>query len=288
MSTITSLRIQSLVQRHPVAAYFVLAYLVTWGGIVLIVGSQGVGRGTITTPQFMLVWAAMLLGSGGVGLLLTTLLEGRAGLTGLLSGMGRWRVGGSWYAPLLIAPLAVSVVLAVLAQVSPRFTPGIVTASDKTTPLVLFLVVAFGTFVEELGWTGFATRRLRGRASFLTQGVMIGLLWGAWHFMGDLTGSRAAYGDLFVPHFLAFWLVPLTAFRVLIVWVYDHTESLLLTQLMHASYSPFLFVLGPAGLSAGEALTYEAAFTAVLCLVTLVVVVLDRRRPVRPFQPRAA
>ena len=281
------LNLQAFVKRHPVATYFALAYLVTWSGIVMIVGPQGVGQGTITTPQFMLVWVAMLLGSGGTGLLLTALLEGRSGLKRLLSGMGRWRVGGRWYAPLLITPLAVVAVLAGLAQVSPRFTPGIVTASDKTTPLVMFLVVAFGTFVEELGWTGFATRRLRGQASFLTLGLMVGGLWGAWHFMGDLTGSRAAYGDLFVPHFLAFWLVPLTAFRVLIVWVYDHTESLLLTQLMHASYSPVLFVLGPAGLAATESLTYETAFTVVLCLVTLAVVGLERRRHVGLPQPRA-
>ncbi|MCW5850087.1 MAG: CPBP family intramembrane metalloprotease [Anaerolineae bacterium] len=281
------LMLRSFIQRHPVAAYFVLAYLVTWGAIVLIVGPQGVGRGTITPPQFMLVWTAMLLGSGGVGLLLTALLEGRDGLTRLLSGMGRWRVSGWWYAPLLITPLTVGVVLAVLSQTSPRFTPGIVAASDKLSLVILFLVVAFGTFVEELGWTGFATRRRRGQASFLALGLLVGVLWSAWHFMGDFTGSRAAYGDLFVPHFLAFWLVPLTAFRILIVWVYTHTESLLLTQLMHASYSPFLFVLGPTGLSAGESLTYEAAFTVVLCLVTLAVVALERRRSMRPFQPRA-
>ncbi len=279
--------LRNILQRHPVATYFGLAYLVTWGGIVLIVGPRELGRGSVPMSQFMLVWVAMLLGSGGVGLLFTALLEGRAGLTRLLSGMGRWRVGGRWYAPLLITPLAVGVVLAILAQVSPRFTAGIVTASDKTTLVILFLVVAFGTFVEELGWTGFALRRLRGRASWLTLGLTMGVLWGAWHFMGDLTGSRAAYGDLFLPHFLAFWLLPLTAFRVLIVWVYDHTESLLLTQLMHASYSPFLFVLGPTGLSAIESLTYETAFTLVLCLVTLAVVVLDRRRGVRLSQARA-
>ena len=272
------------VKRHPVATYFVLAYLVTWSGIVLVVGPQGVGRGSVPMSQFMLIWVAMLLGSGGVGLLLTALLEGRAGLKRLLAGMGHWRVGGRWYLPLLITPLAVGVVLAALTPLSPVFTPGILTAGDKLTPVLMFLVVAFGTFVEELGWTGFALRRLRGGASLLALGVMLGGLWGAWHFMGDLTGSRAAYGDLFLPHFLAFWLIPLTAFRVLIVWVYEHTESLLLAQLMHAGYSPVLFVLGPSAMSAREALTYETAFTAVLVLVTLAVVVLERRRHLRPFQ----
>lgn len=268
----------NLIKRRPVATYFVLAYLVTWTSIALVVGPQNILRGTISSSQFMLIWAAMLLGSGGVGLLLTGALDGRAGLRALAAGIGRWRVGWRWYLPLLINPLVVGAALAVLTQTSPAFTPGILTAPDKVTPLVMFLVVAFGTFVEEFGWTGFAARHLWGRYNWLTIGLGVGVLWAGWHFMGDLIGSRAVYGPLFLLHFLAFWLVPLTAFRVLIVWVYRHTQSLPLAMLMHASYSPVLFVLGPTAMSSGEAVTYETTFTLMLCLVTLVVVLLERRR----------
>ena len=275
--------ITDFIRRRPVVTYFVLAYVVTWTCIVLAVGPQNISRGTVDMSRFMLIWVGMLLGSGGVGLLMTALVNGQAGLRALVASMSRWRVGWRWYAPLLITPLVVSLTLAVLAPVAPGFTPGFVTATDKLVLVAMFLVVAFGTFVEEFGWTGFAARHLRGRYSPLAIGLGVGVLWASWHFMGDLTGSRAMYGALFPLHFLAFWLVPLTAFRVLIVWVYDHTESLLLAMLMHASYSPVLFVMGPSGMSSGEAVTYETVFTVGLCLVTLAVVLLERRR--RPAAP---
>ncbi|MFN8473967.1 MAG: type II CAAX endopeptidase family protein [Anaerolineae bacterium] len=269
---------ESFVRRHAVAIYFILAYVVTWTLIVIIVQPQQLLRGSVGTPQFLLIWVAMLIGSGGMGVLLTALLTGRAGLRELFGGMKRWHVGWRWYAPLLIVPLVAGAVSAVLAQTAPGYVPTIIAAGDKTLPMVMFLVVAFGTFVEELGWTGFANRRLRGHYSTLTIGLVIGVLWACWHFMGDFVGSRANYAELFPFHFLVFWLVPLVAFRVLIVWVYDHTESLLMAQLMHASYSPVLFVLSPSAVTGRESVVYEASFAVLLCLVVAVIMLFDRRR----------
>ncbi len=37
-------------------------------------------------------------------------------------------------------------------------------------------------FFEELGWTGFAIPELGKRYGILTTGLIVGLLWGAWHF----------------------------------------------------------------------------------------------------------
>jgi hypothetical protein len=42
--------------------------------------------------------------------------------------------------------------------------------------------VAVG-FFEELGWTGFATPRLRLRHGFLATGLIVGVPWGAWHLL---------------------------------------------------------------------------------------------------------
>jgi membrane protease YdiL (CAAX protease family) len=44
--------------------------------------------------------------------------------------------------------------------------------------LVVGLLVPF---FEELGWTGFATAELRKRHGVLATGLIMGLLWGAWH-----------------------------------------------------------------------------------------------------------
>ena len=41
---------------------------------------------------------------------------------------------------------------------------------------------------EETGWTGFVTPRLRRNHDFRATGLLMGLLWGLWHFALFLGG----------------------------------------------------------------------------------------------------
>ena len=62
--------------------------------------------------------------------------------------------------------------------------PGIFTSTDKASFLLFGIAVGLGAgFFEELGWTGFAVPRLRRRYGVLTTGLIVGVLWGAWHFL---------------------------------------------------------------------------------------------------------
>ena len=101
----------------------------------------------------------MLAGPSVAGILLTGLVDGRAGLRELLSRLLRWRVGARWYAvALLTAPLCVTGdtlrAFAHLPGVPPRH---IVASDDKASLLLIGIAVGLvvGIF-EELGWTGFA------------------------------------------------------------------------------------------------------------------------------------
>ena len=88
----------------------------------------------------------------------------------------------------------------------------------------------------------------------------------------------------------------LTAYRVLMVWVYDRTKSLLVAVLMHASLAAstvFIngnFVFTP--LTGVAFLTWFLVFTAALWLVVTVVAVANRgqhsRQPRQPFRKRVA
>ena len=53
-------------------------------------------------------------------------------------------------------------------------------------------------------------------------------------------------GTLWLLEFAVFYVGALTAYRLLMTWVYANTQSLLLAVLMHASYTGWLFVLYPA------------------------------------------
>jgi len=178
---------------------------------------------------------------------MTGLLYGREGFRDLLTRMRRWRVGARWYViALLTAPLLFAAVSLALSLYSPEFLPGILTTSDKAALLLMGIAYGLigGGFLEELGWTGFAIPRMRLRYSVLSTGLIVGLLWGAWHYpLFSASGSSSvALGLAIVLVRLFTWL---PGYRVLMVWVYDRTGSLLVAMLMHASLSASMFILAP-------------------------------------------
>lgn len=278
--------IDAFIKKHPVETYYALTFAISWGGF-LLVGGPGLFAGTSwqSDPTFPAAVLAMLAGPPVAGIVSTVLMSGRGGLRELLSRLLRWRVAGRWYAvALLTAPVLQAAVLLALSRTSPVFLPSIVTADDKMSLLVSGIAVGIvGGFVEELGWTGFAIPRLRARHGVLVTGFIVGVLWGVWHLlqMGWVGGSSAEAipQALFMPAYVVSAIAMLTAYRILMVWVYQRTESLLVAILMHASYIfSTLFVLAPPTTGASF-LVYSGAFVATLWIVVALVAVVRARRP---------
>jgi len=90
---------------------------------------------------------------------------------------------------------------------------------------------------------------LRRRYTALATGLIVGFLWGTWHVLIAVWASRGLAGEAsltgFIAGLVAFYFVALPAYRVLMVWVYDHTASLLLAMLRHAVLSASTIVLQP-------------------------------------------
>jgi membrane protease YdiL (CAAX protease family) len=263
---------RSFIKQRPALSYFTLAFAISWGVFLLVVGGPGAIPGAgeqidRLLPLAMLAWFA---GPSGAGILLTGLVYGRAGYRDLLTRMTRWRVGARWYAvALLTAPLLYLAVLLALALLSPEFLPGIFTTGDKAA-LVLFGVgygLIGGGFLEELGWTGFATPTLRRRYGVVASGLIVGVLWGALHFSVVFWLSGDTIGGLPLAFFLAVRAIDLLVgqlpvFRVLMGWVYDRTGSLLVAMLMHASLSASMLIFAPPALSGAPFLTYCLVMSA--------------------------
>jgi hypothetical protein len=103
------------------------------------------------------VGPAMLAGPAVAGILLTGLVDGRAGLRKLLSRLLRWRVGARWWAvALLTGPLFMTAVLLVLSLTSPEFLSGIF-ASDEKASLVLMGIVGGLLWASWRSWAGRAS-----------------------------------------------------------------------------------------------------------------------------------
>jgi len=265
--------ISGFIRRHPISTYFALAFIITWSSILFVVGPEGFpGEGAQLQRLFPLVFLAMIAGPSLAGILLTGIIDGREGLRGFFSRMIRWRVDIRWYGvALLITPLLLAAILAALTLISPVFVPGIITTSDKIALLVFSFVGGLAAgFFEELGWTGFAVPKMQLRYGAFAASLMLGLIWAMWHFLADFWGNYAAFGLLYVPHFLL-WVVALPAYRILMVWAYNHTGSILVAQLMHASFVASQGILGPSAASARDNLLWYAVLAVSLWVVVAVV-----------------
>lgn len=281
--------IKAFIKTHSVLTYFALTFAISWGGVLILGSPYGMPA---PSEQFSAHWTIVFvpyfLGPSLSGILLTGLIYGRAGFRDLLSRLLRWRVSARWYAmALLTAPLLVTTMLLALSLISPVYLPEIFTKADKVGLLVTGLAVGLveGGLMEELGWTGFATPELRRRYSILATGLIVGILWAIWHFLPTYWGSGDASGALSLTLLLPpclFYAGVLPAYRVLMVWVYDHTGSLFVAMLMHASLTAStLFILAPAAQGV-PLMIYYVVFTAVIWAVVAAVAATNRGQLARP------
>jgi membrane protease YdiL (CAAX protease family) len=231
---------------------------------LIVLGPPSLAPGREREFRALVVFPVMVVWVGTVGFALTAVCDGQQGVHDLGARMVRWRVAPGWYAAaLLIPPAAILLVLFWLERlVSPAFKPNL-----------LVFGLGFGLvagFFEEIGWTGFAYPRMRQRFGALGGAVILGLAWGFWHLpVVDALGAASPHGPAWPAFFLAF-AAALAGLRVLMAWIYDHTESVLLAQLMHASSTGCLVVFGAAGVSPAEEALWYALYAAVLWVAAAV------------------
>lgn len=203
--------------------FFLLVFIISWGAIFLLAGPDGF---PISEDQAMMMGMAILLGPVLASLSLTA-LAGRAEIRNLFSRWIKCRISVRWYTvALFIAPLSTLVTLGLLGLFSFNFQPNILLSTDKAG-LVISAIVAglvVGT-CEELGWTGFAVPRLLKNRGIFSTGILVGLVWGLWHFplFWQADSFTATLPFILLMAQLFSWLPP---YRILMVWLYKNTKSI--------------------------------------------------------------
>jgi membrane protease YdiL (CAAX protease family) len=218
----------NLLKRFPITSFFILAFALDWAiRITMNVTS-------IQAPPLKLLaeYAPAL-----AAILVTVALQGKGGVRPLLSRVRLWRLNPWWYILVLLGPAAlglVSIGLFVLfggQGVQFRFLG---------LELLFLLVIGFlSSLGEEIGWRGFAFPRLQSRSNLLVASLIVGALWGVWHFPDDIT----SLGLLAAPStYIAFsWFLGLSVIgSVFMGWVYNRTGgSILLMTLSHMGLTIF-------------------------------------------------
>jgi membrane protease YdiL (CAAX protease family) len=286
---------KAFVKRNPVLTYFIITFVISWGAVLIMIGYNGMPTTKEQVDaQLPVAILAMLGGPSIAGLLMTGLVNGRAGFRNLLARLLKWRVSFFWYAvALLTGPLVLLAIHLVLSLISPIYVPGIF-ASDNRASLLLLGIMG-GVMVgicEELGWTGFAIPELRQRYSILTTGLIVGVIWGAWHILSNAVWGIRTYSGALSPALFVtlrgfgFLIGQLPPFRILMAWVYDRTGSLLVAMLMHAGLTASSLILAPLADLGVSVLIYDLALAVAMWLVAAAVVAANRGQLSREALPR--
>lgn len=161
------------------------------------------------------------------------------GIHTLLGTFLAWRVKPVWYFwALLFFPLVSLLGLLVwtlLGQPVPPFPRQ--EGFPEILPVLLnvFIATAFygGPFGEEVGWRGYALPRLQARYSPLVASILLGIVWGVWHFPLHLRGQ---YDALLGADLTGLVVRILTGvvLAILFTWLYNRTRgNLWLMVLLH-------------------------------------------------------
>ncbi len=270
--------LKAFIKNHPVLAFYVLTFAISWGGFILAVGGPGgfANADVWQTSSMAFAVMAMLAGPTIAGLFMTGIVDGRQGFRELFSRLIKWRVGIGWYAvALLPVPVLSVIVLLALSLTCPIFT-----AKNRFVVLIPGIMAGLSTVFEEIGWTGFVVLKLRKRYSIFATGLIAGVLWGLWHLLQQIYISRTYTGGVVLAVYLCLAVfnavAGLTAYRILMVWINDRTGSLLIATLMHASLTASnIFIFRPEATGA-PFLTFGLVFTAAQWVLVAVVAIINR------------
>jgi len=231
---------KSLLSRHPILSFFIMAYGFTWIIWSFIVLSQsGLGILPFRLRLFPLGAVGPFVGPMLSACIVTAITEGRTGVVRLLSRYVQWRVGFIWY-PLVLLGVPALQVLGMVLLPGELQSFQVSLLSPALLNYLLFFVPGlflYGPFAEELGWRGFALPRLQQRYGPFLGAILLGILWGLWHSPLYLLPSYASqYGGASPLLYLAQFIVTSVFITWCMAWVYNNTkESLLIMILFHTS-----------------------------------------------------
>lgn len=148
-----------------------------------------------------------------------------------------WRQPLRWWLVALFLFAAVYMLSLVITMVIGGNLPESVWSGVPVTTWVLWLlrstlftllVVAVG---EEPGWRGWMLPKLQKRFNFFICSILIGIVWGFWHFPAFINGL---YPD--GPAGILEYLIYCPALAVIYTWIYNHTgQNLLLVIVFHTA-----------------------------------------------------
>ena len=244
-------------KRHPLVIFFILACVISWAFMVpaFIIGEQrgyllpsSTTFGALTKSGFQdqsHTLLAIFASLSSYGPLIAAVIM--AGLEGTLrdwwTRVTNWRVGGRGYRDLLLLILVIFLpFLAVGLFLGPIPSRGLLSAPlGFFLPYLLYELLTSG--MEEPGWRGYALPRLQERYSAKKSALIVGLVWGLWHWPAFIPlyfnilkqpGASAPAAVIQAAiQALAYIFTTILAASFIQTWLFNRTKSAFPNLLLH-------------------------------------------------------
>lgn len=218
----------AFLRRNPVAVFFLLAYLISWGCWLL--------AATVRQPFAGLLAAMGAFGPAIAGFVCAGIAEGRGGMVKLLRRIVAWHVSWKAYLTAILVPFLLAFLPLVLLSWfgGPAVQVEQLVRLPLLLPVFLVMLVA-GGLNEEPGWRGFALPVLRERHGSLAASLLVGIFWGIWHIPLYVMGSPILLASL-----IGFILLT-TIISILFTALANYTrDSVFIVIIFHAAYNTFV------------------------------------------------
>ncbi|TFD52215.1 CPBP family intramembrane metalloprotease [Cryobacterium frigoriphilum] len=226
-----------LALRHPVVAFVVLAYAISWALWLPLLADRQDWVAWTASPYLHLAGG---LGPAAAALLVTAVVAGRVGLTDLKQRMLAVRRRGRWLLLAAVGPLVLFGVAVVVARVVDGEWPDVsrfgASIEYPALPLLVFWAanLLFYGFGEEIGWRGFAQPSLQQRHSPLVAALLVSAMWAAWHL--PLFGITPTYRSMPAAGFIGFAVSILVA-SLVFAWLYlKSSGSIVVVAVFHTVF----------------------------------------------------
>ena len=235
-------------RRTPLLTFYLLAFCISWAGYVPLLAQSRSIPG-FASPFWI---AAMLLPGIGptlAALIVVALEQDWSSAIHSVLGAFLKPVPLRWLLVSILLPLAILLGARSIAEVLDH-------TSSSPISLNSFSLFAFtslgGNLWEEVGWRGFALRRLETRHNALLSAILVGVLWALWHIpLFLLRNNPMSMAQ--IPFFT--WAAGLLGQSILLACIFNSTAgSLQAVTLCHVSGNLLAALIGVPSRGADAAL----------------------------------
>jgi hypothetical protein len=250
-----------------VGAFVALTFAISWAiWFAMVAGSVSIET---TTGLILNVIATA---GPSIAALILAVVTGRGELQRLLGGFSLALVSPSWAVVAVLLPLGMIAIAIAASVVTFGAAIPVVSVGVLGVLAVEFVRVLFlgGPLEEELGWRGYALRRLQVGRSAFSASVILGLIWGVWHiplyFVGG-TGQNETAASAGAPFAITAFVVWTIGLSIPFAWLFNQTQgSLIVVMLFHAAVNLGAIVPAAVG-STGAASFLYALVTWIVALI---------------------